>query len=305
MKVRANLKVDSTTLSYLLLAMSSAIWAGNFVVARAMHGDIPPLTLNFYRWGVALIVLAPFAIRSVIADWPVLRQHLKWLLALTMSGVVLFHSFVYTALQTTTAINAGLMIAVIPIFIPGVAWVIHRDRPTARQMAGIVASIAGVLVIISRADLDVLASLTFQAGDLWMLAAVAMWAFYSVILKDRPDGVSAKTLVVSIAGAGVVLTAPLYLWELGRGLTMDINVANLVTIGYVAVFASIVAYFAWNRGVAEIGSIRAGPFLHLLPVFSALLAMAFLGERVEIFHIPGVALIVTGIWLATRSDHES
>lgn len=288
---------------YLLLVLATAIWAGNFVIGRAMHGDIPPLTLNFFRWSAAFVLLAPFAIRTVLAEREVLKRHWKWLVLLTGSGVVLFHTFVYTALQTTTAINAGLMIAATPIIIPGVAWAIHRDRPSARQMAGIAASVAGVMVIISRADLGVLASLTFQPGDLWMLAAVPMWAFYSVILKDRPAGLSASTLVLSIAGLGALMAAPLFLWERSAGLVMEINAANVLTIGYVAVFASIVAYFAWNRGVADIGAIRAGPFLHLLPVFSGLLAMLFLGEMIEPFHIPGIALIVTGIWLTTRKGH--
>lgn len=300
MKTAPDDNSDRSLRPYLLLALSSAIWAGNFVIARAMHGDIPPLTLNFFRWTAAFILLAPFAFRSLLAELGVLGSNWKWLLMMAASGAVLFHSFVYTALASTTAINAGLMIAVCPIIIPGIAWLIHRDRPSGRQMVGIAASLAGVVVIISRADLSVLASLTFQPGDLWMLAAVPMWAFYSVILKDRPAGLSANTLVLSIAGLGALMAAPLYVWELGTGRGMEINAANMATIGYVAVFASIVAYFAWNRGVADIGAIRAGPFLHLLPVFSGLLAMVFLGEMIEPFHIPGIALIVTGIWLTTR-----
>lgn len=292
-------KQDHPALPYLLLVLAIATWAGNFVIARYMRGDIPPLTLNFLRWAGAFAVLLPLCLGKFRADLEILKRHWKWLLLMAASGVGIFHSFVYTGLQTTTVLNAGLLMAVCPIIIPGIAYLIHRDRLTTAQSMGIVASVIGVVVIISRADLQLLLSLKIGTGDLWFLAAVPLWAFYSVIIKDKPKGLSSRAMMLAITGIGILMMLPLYLWELDRLGGIAINLATVVSISYVSVFASVIAYFAWNKGVGEVGAIKAGPFLHLMPVFSAVLAMIFLGERLESFHVPGIALIVLGIALTT------
>lgn len=292
-------KKDHPALPYLLLVLAIATWAGNFVIARYMRGDIPPLTLNFLRWSGALLVLLPLCLGKFRADVAILKKHWKWLLLMAASGVGIFHSFVYTGLQTTTVLNGGLLMAVCPILIPGIAYLIHRDRLTMAQSMGIVASLIGVVVIISRADWELLTSLKISTGDLWLLAAVPLWAFYSVILKDKPQGLSSRALMLAITGIGTLMMLPAYLWELNRVGGIEINMATTVTVAYVSVFASVIAYFAWNKGVGEVGAIKAGPFLHLMPVFAALLAMIFLGERLEPFHFPGIALIVLGIALTT------
>jgi len=282
---------------YLLLVLAIATWAGNFVIARYMRGDIPPLTLNFLRWSGAFVILAPICWARLRRDIAILKRHWKWIFLLAASGIAVFHSFVYTGLQTTTALNAGLFMAACPIIIPGLAFLIHRDRLTGRQMAGIAASVAGVLVIVTRADLSLLASLTFAPGDLWLLAAVPMWAFYSVLLKDRPEGLSARAMLLAVAGTGTLMMLPAFLWEMNRLGPIQLNAANAVTVAYVSLFASVIAYFAWNRGVGDVGAIKAGPFLHLMPVFSAVLAMIFLGELPRPYHLPGIALIASGIVL--------
>ncbi len=292
-------KQDHPALPYLLLVLAIATWAGNFVVARYMRGEIPPLTLNFLRWSGAFVVLLPLCLGKFRADVAILKRHWKWVLLMAASGVGIFHSFVYTGLQTTTVLNAGLMMAVCPIIIPGIAYLIHGDRLTMRQSMGIVASVIGVVVIITRADPDLLLSLSISTGDLWFLAAVPMWAFYSVIIKDKPQGLSSRAMMLAITGVGTLMMLPLYLWELNRLGGIPINVSTVVSIAYVSVFASVLAYFAWNKGVGDVGAIKAGPFLHLMPVFSALLAMTFLGERLEPFHFPGIALIMLGIALTT------
>lgn len=292
-------KQEHPAFPYILLVLAIATWAGNFVVARYMRGDIPPLTLNFLRWGGAFVVLLPLCLGKFREDAAILKRHWKWLLLMAASGIVVFHSFVYTGLQTTTVLNAGLMMAVCPIIIPGIAYLIHRDRLTRRQFMGIVASLIGVVFIITRADLDLLLSFSISTGDLWFLAAVPMWAFYSVIIKDKPQGLSSRAMMLAITGVGTLMMLPVYLWELDRLGGISINVGTTVSVAYVSVFASVIAYFAWNKGVGDVGAIKAGPFLHLMPVFAALLAMIFLGERLEPFHVPGIALIVLGIVLTT------
>jgi len=296
---------DHPALPYLLLATSTAIWAGNFIIGRLMPGDIPPMTLNFWRWTAATVIFLVLAAPKLKSELHILQQHWKWLVMLTLTGVVFFHALVYTGLRSTTVVNAGLMMATNPIVIPPIAWVIHRDKLTRQQFAGLMVSLLGVAVIVTRADISLIRTLTFNTGDLLLLAAVPLWGIYSVLLKDRPKELSATVLLVAIACLGTLLMLPLYLWELNTMGGIVINAANLASIGYVAIFASVVAYFCWNGGVARIGAIKAGPFLHLLPVFSALFAMLFLGERLEAYHIPGIALIGVGIGLTVWRGREA
>ena len=290
---------DHPVLPYLLLTLAACTWGGNIVLGRAMHGDIPPMALTFFRWSVSFVILIPLTQGKFREDWALVRRHWKWLVLVSASGVAVFHGFVYTGLTSTTAINAGLMMATGPIIIPAIAFLLHRDKPTMLQAAGIAASVFGVGIIIIRGDLSVLGSLTFNPGDLWVLAAVPMWGFYTVVLKDRPAGLSSRALMLAITGLGSLMLAPFYVWELANLGGIAVNGPNLLTIAYISVFASVIAYFAWNKGIADVGSIKAGPFLHMTPVCAALLAMVFLGETLQPFHFPGIALIAAGIALTT------
>ena len=280
---------------YLLLATSAFLWGGNFVVARALSADIPPIAMNFWRFFGALIVLAPFTHGTILRHRRALLANWRLLLALGVTGVTTFHSFVYISLHSTTAINAALFMAFTPLAIPLLVFVLYRGTPTGSQVAGICASFVGVLVLISRGDLAALAAVRFNPGDLWMVAAFPCWALYIVLVNRRPPDLPPMALLIGMMAMGVALLVPLYLWEYARVGGIAVTRQNLLGLGFLAIFASAVAYFFWNRGVGEIGPTRAGPFMYLVPVFATLLALIFLGEQIHLYQAVGAVLIVFGI----------
>ncbi len=287
--------------AYLILLVPPLCWAGNFVIGRAMHAEIPPLAFSFWRWVVALALLLPFAGRDTYRRWSVIRRSWRLITLLSVTGVVLFQVFVYRGLQSTTAINGVLIMAIIPAAIPVVAYAVDRSRITARQLLGIALSLLGVAVVILDADLRRLTALTFGEGDLWVAAAVPMWAIYSVAVKRRPAELPAQALLLATMVIGVVILLPAYLWERSITGPFAITPATLAAILYVGTFASLLAFVCWNRGVAAVGAAKAGPFLHLMPVFGTLLAIAFLGERLHTSDGIGMAIIAAGLVLSSTA----
>lgn len=283
----------------LLLGLSSLLWGGNFVVGRAASASIPPIALSFYRWLTALIVLAVIAGPATWRARHELLRRLLWLLMASFTGVLIFHTFVYTGLHTTTAINASLIVATSPVVFPLVVYLAYREQISTREGIGIIATMLGVGIVLTRGDLGQVAGVRFAVGDLLILGAVVAWAVYSVGLRHKPD-VAPAVLVTAIAGAGTVMILPFYLWEAASVGGFVWNVPNIATILYVGIFASVIAYLTWNDGVLQIGPTKAGPYLNLMPLFSAILAVAFLGESIEVFHIVGAAFIGAGLWISTR-----
>lgn len=287
-------------LPYLLLVLTALFWSGNFVVARAVHLDVPPMGLVFWRWFGALIVVLPFAWRHILNDWPVIRRHWGIILALAAIGVASFNTLVYLGLQTTTALNAVLLQSAIPILIFFFAYVIFRDTVRPIQALGILLSLAGIAAIVTRGETATIHELAFNRGDLLVFAAVIMWAIYSVLLRKRPlmHPLSFLTLTIAIS---VVLLAPLYAWEHLSGRVMHFDHTTVLAVGYVAIFPSVLAYMFYNRGVDLIGANRAGTFIHLMPLFGSIMAILFLGETFRLYHAVGIALILGGLMLAAHS----
>lgn len=287
-------------LPYLLLTLTTLFWSGNFIVARAVHLDVPPMGLVFWRWFGALIVTLPFAWRHIKADWPTIRRHWRIILALAAVGVASFNTLVYLGLQNTTALNAVLLQSAIPILIFIFAYVIFRDRVRPVQALGIVLSLAGIATIVARGDVATIHDLAFNRGDLLVFAAVVLWAVYSVLLRKRPavHPLSFLTLTIAIS---VILLLPLYIWEHLSGRIMHFDHTTVLAVGYVAIFPSVLAYLFYNRGVDLIGANRAGTFIHLMPLFGSIMAILFLGETFHAYHAAGIALILGGLTLAARS----
>ena len=288
----------------ILLVIATLSWAGNFVLGRAIHAEIPPLSLTFWRWVAAFVLFAPFVAGTVWRQRALIRQHIALIFVLSVCGSVMFHSFTYIALNSTTAINASLMLSTMPMVIPVFSSLINRDHLTARQGFGIAVSMAGVGIVLTRLDLDVLLALSFTPGDLWVLGAVVAWSIYSVLLKRVPKDLSPKAMLAVIIAIAVVVLAPLYGWEYGQVGGFAVNATNLAAIAYVAVFASIIAFTCWNGAVAVIGPNKAGLYIHLIPLFSAMLAIALLGETLYGYHLAGITLIVTGIFMTNRAPKE-
>lgn len=285
---------------YLLLVLTTLFWAGNFVLGRAVEGIVPPLALAFWRWAVALAILLPIAWPRLRVEWPLVRAHWISLTVLAVLGVANYNTFAYVGLQYTTATNAVIMVSTTPVLIVALSFALLRITVSARQGLGIVASLMGVLVIVTGGEPQTLLALRLNRGDLWVLGAILSWALYSVcLMKWRPPGLHPLALLSATIAIGVLVLLPFYAGEAAGGVVPKINGVTLASIGYVAVFPSVLAYLFWNRAVAELGANRCGQFLHLIPAFGAIMSMLFLGERLYGFHAVGIGLIALGIYLAT------
>jgi len=283
-----------------LLALANLLWAGNWIVGRALRDAFDPISLNFYRWVIAVVVLAPFALPGLAAKRELIRKHAGILALLSLLGVAIFHSLVYLALQSTTAVNAVLINCSGPLFILLCAWVLDGERATLRQLAGMLVSMAGILVILSRGEPAALLELELHSGDAWVVAAIAIWGLYSVLLKRRPPELGGVHFLFVLSAAGVLFLAPAFVLQVLHSPPQPPSAAEVAGVLYVGLAASAVAFMFWNRGVALVGANAAGFTLCLLPTFGTLLAIAFLGETFGAFHAVGIATIVAGIILATR-----
>ena len=285
--------------AYLLLTLTALFWAGNSVVGRAARDLVPPVALAFWRWLIAFLLILLIAGPHLKRDAAALRARWPAVLVLGLLGIGAFNTLLYTALQSTTALNALLMQSAQPPLILIAAFLLFGDRAGPAQIVGVLLSLAGVLVIVAGGDLDVLLALRLNPGDALMLVAVLLWVFYSVLLRFRPAGHPVSFLAVTFA-IGWLVILPFYAAELAAGRRIVAAPESFAAIAYVAIFPSLIAYACFNRGVELIGPGRAGVFLNLMPVFGALLAVGLLGERFTLAHAAGIALIGAGILLTRK-----
>jgi drug/metabolite transporter (DMT)-like permease len=286
---------------YLLLVLTNLFWAGNFVVGRAVHGLMPPAGLAFWRWAIALAVLAPFAAGAVRRDWALVRRHWPRLAVMGVMSVCAFSVLLYTGLTSTTATNALLLNSTAPVLIVVVAWIFAGERVSAVQAMGIALSLCGVAAIVFKGSWEGVRALAFGTGDVWVLVAVFVWAAYTVLLRWRPKEIGLLVFLAVTVTCGVVATLPLYLIEIASGATTTLTRGTVSGLLYMGVLPSLVSHAFWNRAVGEVGGSTAGLFIHLTPVFGTLLAIVFLGEALHLYHVAGMLLILTGIVITTRT----
>ncbi len=286
---------------YVLLALAVLSWAGNWVIGRAMRNDIGPVAMGFWRWTLALLLVLPFCWHELRVKWHVVRQNWWRLMVLGASGAVAFNTMVYVGLQFTETTNSTLFNSVVPIYIVVISWLFFGEKISMRQASGIGLSLTGVLAIMSRGDPALLASLRINAGDLWIIVAMLFWSIYTILLRWRPPQLSALAFLGAMLVLSLPLLVPFYGWELYHRGTFELTPANLAALAYYATVPSVIAYLFWNRGVAQVGANRAGLIVHLLPVFTVMLSMLFLGERLFLFHYAGAACVFGGIALTTKA----
>ena len=251
---------------YLLLTLTSLFWAGNAVVGRAVADEIPPVALAEIRWIGAFLLLLPFAWRSIGSELPIIRRHFGILVLLSFTAISVFNTLLYWALQYTTAINATLMQSSGPLLIGIWSMLLFRDPLTLRQFAGILVSLAGVLVIISEGQFERLAALTLNVGDIAVIVAMVVYALYSTLLRKRPAMTPISFAAVTM-GLGALLLLPLAIAETAAGAYFArLDAGSVAALVYVTLFPSVLAYLCFNRGVQLIGANRAGPFFHLIPL---------------------------------------
>ncbi len=289
---------------YLLLTLTPFFWSCNWIVGRALASDIPPMAMTFLRWFFALLILAPFALPQVRRDWPILRRNWRVLLFLGVIGVGSHNALAYAGLNYTTATNGVILNSFIPVMIVTLSWVFLRERLSAVQVAGVAISLAGVLAILSQGSVAALAAFRLNGGDLLVILSMAIWAVYTICLRWRPAGLSMLTFLFVLACVGDLAVLPLAAAEFVWGRRMEVTPANIAALVSVALFSSVLAYIFWNQGVEAVGANVAGLFVHLMPVFGVVLAWAFLGEKLALYHLAGIGLILAGITITSRAGRR-
>lgn len=289
---------SSTLRAFLLLGLVMLFWAGNSIVGRAVRADIPPFTLAFGRWVIAVLFVLPLALPRLRAQWPQVRAAWGWVLLLGLLGVVCFNSFVYSGLHYTTATNALLLQAAIPTFVLVLDFLLFRGRPAWLQVTGVAVSTLGVLFIVFRGDWQAVLGLRIGGlGDALILCGGLCWAFYTVLLRKKP-AVDAPVFVFLTFLLGALALAPLAGWEASQGLAVHWSLPVLGAFLYVGLFPSVLAFFIYIAATMQLGPARAGQGITLMPLFGALLSALLLGERLAPFHAVGMGLILLGIVLS-------
>jgi drug/metabolite transporter (DMT)-like permease len=287
-----------------LLAAANLFWAGNIVLARGLAGQVPPVTLAYWRWTGAFLIAVGFALPRLRTDLPVMMRHWKMMLVLSATGIASYNTMSYIGLTTTTALNVLLLQSATPLIIIIWAYLLFRETPSTWQTTGVLVSLTGVAVIAGQGSLDVLAHLRMNRGDLWVVAALIIYALYCATLRKRP-AVHPMSFLVAAMGTGSCMMLPFMLWELAAGARIHGGLPSYAAIAYTAVLPSFVAYLFFNRGVELVGAARAGQSMHLMPLFGSILAVLVLHEQFQIYHAFGIGLIAAGIALASfRSERR-
>lgn len=294
--------VGSDAGAYLLLTLTALCWAGNHIAGRWIAAEtppVPPAGLSVVRWLLAALVLLPLAWRHIVADWAAIRSKPGIVVFLGLLGGAGFTVLQYYGLRYTTAVNVSVMNSVGPAFIILAGLIIFRDYVRPAQLGGVAVSLAGVMVILTRGELSALRDLGFNLGDVLVLINMGIFAVYSACLRLRPPlhSLTFMTLMSALASLGSI---PLAVVETITGDVLRPTWPTVITVIYTGLFTSVTAYLAWNTGVARLGAQRAGAFLHLVPLFGAILSMLLLGEEPRPFHAVGLLLIIAGVTIAAR-----
>lgn len=285
----------------LLLLLATVLWGGNFVIGRAVSGDIPPITLALFRWTVALFVFYPIIAKKLKNDWPKLKQNYKAVIIMAVTGVAAFNTLVYIGVQHTTSINASLMNSTTPIMIYILSFIFLKDRLNWKQIFGTFISLIGVLFILTGGSIEQLLSMQFNKGDLIVLIAVLCWAIYSIVVKRNAGKLPGDTTFFATIVLGIIILLPFASYELmTTSTTINWSVSTILAILYVGTFASIVAFLSWNKGVIAIGANRASIFLNFIPLFATLFAVLFINETPVITQLIGGVAIIIGVLIANK-----
>ena len=293
------LSKDNT--AYVFLILATLFWSGNFIVGKAASlFEIPPFTLNFYRWTFAWLILAPFTLKEIYKKKDYIFDNIKLILVLGITSITIFNSIVYYSLNFTQVISGVLMISTIPVMIIFFCWIFRIEKTNPYQILGVIFSLLGVAVIVTNANLDKLLNLNFNKGDLWMVVAMFSWAMYSALLRKKKFELSQISLLQTIISAGLILLLPAYLVEMSLGYRLNVHLPFMLTLSYVVIFPGLASFIFWIKGISIIGSNRSGIFLHLMPIFSTILAILIFDEKFMIFHLIGAIFIISGIILSSR-----
>ena len=285
--------------AFFLLILSSFFWSGNFFTGKlAFNNELSPFKLSFFRWLLALLILLPFTLTDINKNFNIYKKNIILMIIVSILGVTIFNSFTYISLQSTLVINSSLMASITPVLIIGFSWIIFKAKTTFLQFTGIFLSLFGAICIVLKGNIMNLFNLNFTPGDIWMFIAVFSWGLYSVLLKKIDTNLTQLATLEVMIIIGLIFISPFYFFEsLNEGFFPNKSI-DFYMILYVAIFAGIISFFCWNKGVSIIGANRASLFLHLIPVFSSIWAISFLDEHFSFYHLFGAIFIVFGIILS-------
>ena len=292
---------NKNNLAYLILILTTIFWSGNFIVGKAASTfQIPPFSLNFYRWFFAGLILFPFTYKEIFNKKKYILENIGFFIILGITSITIFNSIVYYSLYYTQVISGILMISTIPVWIIFISSILNIEKTNIFQIIGVIFSLTGVIFIITKADLNLIKNLDFNKGDLSMVVAMFSWAVYSALLKSKKYEISQFALLQVVIITGLIFLIPIYFIEMYLGHLIVLGKPFILTLTYVVLFPGLAAFFFWIKGISLIGANRAGIFLHLMPIFGAAMAMIIFNEKFMYYHIFGAIFIVAGIALSNK-----
>ena len=292
---------NNNKLAYFILILTTIFWSGNFIVGKAASMfQIPPFSLNFYRWFFAGLILLPFTYKEIINNKKYILDNLGFFIILGITSITIFNSIVYYSLYYTQVISGILMISTIPVWIIFISSILKIEKTNIFQIIGVVLSLTGVIFIITKADLNLIKNLDFNKGDLSMVVAMFSWAIYSALLKSKKYEISQVSLLEVVIICGLIFLIPIYFIEMNMGNSIILGKPFYLILGYVVIFPGLAAFFFWIKGISIIGANRAGIFLHLMPIMGAVMAMLIFDEKFMFYHILGAIFIIAGITISNK-----
>jgi len=282
-----------------LAILAAIIWSGNFIAAKGVTEQIPPVSLAFYRWLTAAVIIFPFAVKQCRSEWKVVKRSWHYLFWASLTGITLFNTFVYIGAHYTSAINLALIgTTSSPIIAIILARIFLKEKIGWLKMAGIALCISGVIFLLSRGNIQNLLSFHFTKGDGWILLAAFCFAIYNTLVRKKPSGISPVNYLFIIFSFGALLLFPFYLWEVANTSPVQWNGYLLLIILYLGLGASVISFLCWNIAIGKLGAGRTALFGNLIPVFSSAEAALILNEQFTWVHITSMLLVFAGILLA-------
>ncbi|QKJ23757.1 DMT family transporter [Poseidonibacter lekithochrous] len=299
-----NIKNKLITNGYVFALLATILWSGNFIVARDIRDIVDPFSLSFYRWFLATIILLPFAIVPLIKNIVIVKRHFIYLSIVSILGVSLFNTLIYIASHTSSALNLSIISITFPIIVIIISRAIFKEHIGINKFTGILIVLAGVLLLITRGDISVLVNISFNIGDLWVLLAAISFAVYSILLRYKPKSLSMITFQLITFILGTMYLTPLYLMEFDTRIINEPTVTNTISILYIAICSSLLAFIFWNKSIELLGATKAGMIYYTLPIFTGSLAFIFLDEIISYVHLFSILLIFIGIYITNKNKKE-
>lgn len=292
--------MNNATKGILFALLATLLWSGNMVIASGIKEHIPPVGLAFWRWTLACLVLTPFAIKSTIENFKIVKQHIRYLALTAVLGITVFNTLIYFAGKTTTAVNLSLIAISIPLFIVVLSRIIFKEKVSNLKIVGIAIIITGVLVLISKGSINTLLHINFAIGDILMLFACFFFAYYTILVRKKPAELSPKVFLFSVFVIGTILLFPLYIVEHLYFKKIFFDIKTILIVSYVGICASLISFYLWNEAIRLIGTSKTALIYYLIPVFSGFLAYFYLNQVITLTQIISMGIIITGLLITNK-----